>query len=309
MKKVFSNNELPHIWARQTQNEGRGSAMFFNGTKIYSYGYHFCMANIIKPGIVLFTDRTYSNSTAKHLNHTRGAVNHMEVITVPYPENDDLQKNLEAWKSRIQEQIEIIENKRKKPETHERAKGELSSLVKSIERFFEVTEQTISKKLPGTSAENTRKEFLLHFEVAKNLQALPELKKKLERKAKADERALKIRNAKAIEEAKEKLLQWRKGARVYIHSSYGLPVYLRAIKTHKSDQPGSLVDTIETSIGARVKYESGKLLYKLIQAGKDIKGHDIDGYTVISVNGSLKIGCHEIDMKEVRRFAKSQGWV
>jgi hypothetical protein len=65
---------------------------------------------------------------------------------------------------------------------------------------------------------------------------------------------------------------------------------------------------IETSKGARVSYEAGKLLFARIKAGKDVKGHDIDGYTVISINGVLKIGCHEIEMAEVHRFAKSEGW-
>jgi hypothetical protein len=33
MKTVFSNSELPHIWARQSQTEGRTSngSMFFSG--------------------------------------------------------------------------------------------------------------------------------------------------------------------------------------------------------------------------------------------------------------------------------------
>lgn len=62
------------------------------------------------------------------------------------------------------------------------------------------------------------------------------------------------------------------------------------------------------SKGARVSYEAGKLLFAMIKAGKDVKGHDIDGYTVISINGVLKIGCHVIEMAEVHRFAKMEGW-
>jgi hypothetical protein len=196
MKTVFTNNELPHIWAAQKQSSGKGSAMFFEGTKIYSYGYHFCMANIIAPGIVLVTDRGYSNSTARHLSHVRYSINHMERISVPYPENDDLQKNYSAWTEHIKDQIAILENTRKKPETKERSKNELSSLVANVNRFFEVTGQSISKKLISVSEENTRKEFLIFFNVAKDLQALPELRKKLERKDKAEKRAKEKRDAK-----------------------------------------------------------------------------------------------------------------
>lgn len=147
---------------------------------------------------------------------------------------------------------------------------------------------------------------MIFFEVAKNLQALPELKKKLERKEKAEKKAEEKRNATRIAQRKIDLLEWRMGKKKYV-DSYGFegePVYLRAV-TYKQ---GEIQHEIQTSKGARVKYESGKLLYKLIQAGKDIKGHDIDGYTVISLNGVLKVGCHEITRKEIDRFARKEGW-
>ncbi len=37
---------------------------------------------------------------------------------------------------------------------------------------------------------------------------------------------------------------------------------------------------------------------------KDIKGYNIEGYTVISLNGTLKIGCHNINMDSVKRLDK-----
>jgi hypothetical protein len=40
----------------------------------------------------------------------------------------------------------------------------------------------------------------------------------------------------------------------------------------------------------------------MIKAKRDIKGHQIDGYTVISINGTLKIGCHDIDMTYVKKI-------
>jgi hypothetical protein len=299
MKTVFQTSELVHIWAAQKQEEGKnsGRSVFFNGPKIYSYGYHFCMGNIIKPGIVLITTRKHSVTTSSHVSSAFSAVNHMEIIEVPYPENESLEKNLSYWISDIKDLIAIIENPRKKQDTKDRAKGELSRLVEIVNRFLEVTEQSISKKLPFESGEKTRKEFLLYFDVAKNLQALPDLKKKLEAKEKADEQLRLKRIADTIKEAKAKLLQWRKGGKVYAMSGNGLPVYLRVED-----------DEITTSAGARVSIKAGKVLFNMIQSGRDVKGHSIDGYTVISVNGVLKIGCHEIDMKEVKRFAKTQGW-
>jgi hypothetical protein len=61
---------------------------------------------------------------------------------------------------------------------------------------------------------------------------------------------------------------------------------------------------IETSQGAKVSVDAAKVLYLMIQAKRDIKGHNIDGYTVISINGVLTIGCHKIDMKYVHKIGK-----
>ena len=46
MKTVFKIDEVAHIWANQTQNEGRTSAnnFYFRDRAIYSYGSHFCIA-------------------------------------------------------------------------------------------------------------------------------------------------------------------------------------------------------------------------------------------------------------------------
>src|SRR6187549_33787 len=119
MKSVFSTREVPHIWAKQSQSEGRNSAknVFFNDKLIYSYGSHFCMGNIINDNTVLLTSRTYSNTTHKHQNYVWRAVSHLEVIRVPYPERNIDDKNATYWIDRIKEQKNILDNTRKRPET------------------------------------------------------------------------------------------------------------------------------------------------------------------------------------------------
>lgn len=108
MKTVFNSSEVAHVWARQSQDHGRSNAsVYFEGAKIYSYGSHFCMGNIIKDGIVLITNRSYSVTTSKHLGWVRYAVNHMEQIYVPHPEGK-LIDQLPAWKNRIEANLEII---------------------------------------------------------------------------------------------------------------------------------------------------------------------------------------------------------
>src|SRR5687768_2307948 len=81
MKQVFNNSEVPHIWAQQSQPSGRNSNgnIYFEGATIYSYGRHFPMATI-EGNDVFLTKKTYSNSTAKHLNKTWSAISHKNII-------------------------------------------------------------------------------------------------------------------------------------------------------------------------------------------------------------------------------------
>ena len=59
---------------------------------------------------------------------------------------------------------------------------------------------------------------------------------------------------------------------------------------------------IETTQGVKVRVEPALDLYRLIKLGKNVRGHRIDHYTVTSVNGKLKIGCHDINMDSVRKL-------
>ncbi len=42
-----SIEEVAHIWASQSQSEGRAASMFFRDNRIYSYGEHFEIARIV----------------------------------------------------------------------------------------------------------------------------------------------------------------------------------------------------------------------------------------------------------------------
>lgn len=289
MKTVFPTSELVHIWAKQSQNNGRNatSNVFFDGSRIYSYGRHFCMGDIIKPGIVLLTDRTYSNTTRKHQSAVRHAVNHMEQIHVPYPES--FTSSLQVWEERIKDQLSIIGHPRKRQSTKDSARVELTRIASTIERYCNVT----GNKLP--------KDFKKTLKMATDEQACKKLAEKLgkeeaEREQAARER-MKERNREETERKQQAFEQWKQGVSSYYHDFRGFPVALRA-------KDGN----VETSHGARVAYESAKLLYTMIVNGKDIKGHNIDGYTVISMNGVLTIGCHKIEREEIERFAKTQNW-
>lgn len=63
-------------------------------------------------------------------------------------------------------------------------------------------------------------------------------------------------------------------------------------------------EKVETSQGIKIFVSEASKLYKMICNGVDIKGHRIGGYVVTSINGTLKIGCHNIDMDSVHNVGK-----
>lgn len=305
MKTVFTSNEIAHVWARQSQEEGRnsGGSIYFRNERIYSYGSHFCMARIIGNGKVLITNRGYSVSTSKHLSLVRGAVNHLDRVYVAYPEDSNLVRNLEAFRVRIANLLTDLNNPRKRPETKERVRGELAGTVGSIERYLAAvgkTEKDVKKELGSEY-----KTFAAFRDAAVNDQARGELAVKLEKERKAraarDLKERKERNKKSA----EALELWKSGGNVsaYSYNWSDLPVVLRAIPANETEK-----EYVQTSQGAIVPYKAAKTLYELIKAGKDIKGFDIGGYTVTGLNGVLTIGCHKIERTEVERFANSQTW-
>lgn len=94
MKRVFSNmDQVIHLWANQTQSDARCTNVFFNGTKIWSYGYHYLLGQIhtykgVK--VALINSNYYSNTTAKHQRSAWGAVAHLTRIYVSDPSDSSL---------------------------------------------------------------------------------------------------------------------------------------------------------------------------------------------------------------------------
>lgn len=77
MKTVFNNAQTAHVWAQQTQDQGRSTNgnLFFRGKVIYSYGHHFPLAMFVPEyDIVLVNSDSYSVSTSKHQGYVRQTI-------------------------------------------------------------------------------------------------------------------------------------------------------------------------------------------------------------------------------------------
>jgi len=285
MKTVFTDiNVVAHLWASQAQTNARNSGNFyFNGLTIYSYGSHFPIAQIWDKdnNIVFFTSRNYSNTTSKHKGCVSYAINHKKRFTLPDVELNskwDQDTRHEKNKNYYLNTIEELIKKQKKARKYNYM-PEIGSLLNEFREYINLF------KLAGKLIKAEKELLTIDVNTLFAGCNFTELREKKEKQ----------KTAKQIADNKKWLFNWSG-----LHLKYKAnKVYLRYNKES---------DEIETSKGARVPARESKILYDRIQAGKDIKGMKIGYYTVISLNGVLKIGCHEIERDEINRIAKIMNW-
>ena len=111
-----TNSEIAHIWANQLEYKGQQGNLFYSGSTIYSYGYHFAIAKHIDYKTVLITNRGYSVSTAKHINLVRSAISHKDVIYCNDPTKSH-DHNISEFINQIVYQAGFLVNA-KKPEKY-----------------------------------------------------------------------------------------------------------------------------------------------------------------------------------------------
>lgn len=268
MRTKFSNSELTHIWAQQSQESGRGSNMYFEGPSIYSYGRHFEIARFVDKGHVLFTSRGYSPTTAKHKSYTLRAISHKTIFTVPSFE--DHHENAEYYLTHYKEEIEKASRARKSGEWHLAHAQDYRHEAQEYARLFAKFLSAKEKKAISAMADIDEK-------------VLEACRKRLAEEQK-----------RAIAKRKEDIEKWRAGETQICAIRSLKKIFLRL---------NSTTEEIETSWGARVPLKAAKLLWHMIKAEKPVHGFSIGNYTVVSyIGGILKIGCHAIEQNEIDRI-------
>lgn len=85
MKTVFPNSyDCILRWSLQTQAYGQNAkkTVYFKGTRVFSYGDHFPMANFVERGgnraLIISTDR-YSPTTTRHQHYVWKVTHHLSI--------------------------------------------------------------------------------------------------------------------------------------------------------------------------------------------------------------------------------------
>lgn len=280
MKKVFPNtSEVIHVFAQQTQSEGRNgtSSVFFRDNNIYSYGYHYLLGEYINYDTIIINDFGYSVTTSKHISELKQGTNHKNQFLT----SDICIKSVQGA---IDYNLKKL-SRAKKPEIYI---SNITMLVSNLSKWVEFCKlNKIEHKYKVKKSDYKYKKIV---KIANDLLS-PEVIEKIKLKAKKD--AIKQKKAEA-----KKLKSYLVDFNTYKINRFscGDFDYLRLSKCS---------EFVETSQNIRIEKNEAKKLYIAIKRKVDIKGYKIGYYTVNSINGTLKVGCHNIDIKSVNNVGKT----
>lgn len=282
--KTFRNNaELSHAWANGTHNEGKASNMHFRQDVIFSYGSHYEISRkVISPitGQTVFfvNSNGYSNTTAKHTNHVWNSIpDGVHAFKVPFIQALTIYGKANYFR---------IDN--------------LPAIIERMALYVlnHCTDQINARSYFGHYAAASS----LYVDIMAicglfGLQCPPRPENWIEAENKANllratvtERQ-KIAEQKKLEKNRELLNKWMNNE--YNGQLYDIPVHLRVSKCGKF---------VETTKGARVTMDQAQVLLSCLKAGHDVKGYNIEGFTVIeNTPEHVKIGCHVINWDAINR--------
>ena len=280
MKTVFSDvSQVTHLWANQLQDNAKNSGhnFFFSGKTIYSYGYHFPIAKHVTndngQSCVLFTERSYSLTTAKHISVVRQAVNHKDIVYCYSPESSH-EEHFKHWLRNAESVAKSLLSARK-PEKY---LNELQAIKDRVQKYCTFFSVVPSETLTAVLSIGNKAEFSQYAD------------KKAEY-----EKAEAVRQQKELEKKhKKSLAEWRKGKthRLYTHNGYDF------LRLNTSE------NRIETTQAVQIPFELGKKLWESIKDNKLTVGEKVMNFEVLEVGKTVKIGCHNFKTDYLLKFGQ-----
>lgn len=269
----YSNYDVAHRFATGIGYRCRGHNMFFENGAIYSYGYHFVIAEKYR-GKLLWNDQTYSHSTAKHQSYVRSACCQYDFIHCAIlegvPEQGEsyfADKNFEHWLRDIKYIAENYLAKARKPEKYLAQIYAICDKAETFATFFEC-------KLP--------KEFKIWRQTTDKGKVIEELKKEAARKQREQRRL-----------AKEQIEKFLKGEARTCYSDYQLLRY------------NAEKERVETSKAVDIPREIARRFWLSLKDNTAKVGDKVLYYTVNHLNGDVHIGCHKFKKQYLIDFGQS----
>lgn len=277
MRHSFTNAaDVIHLFAQQSQDEAHSSNVFFNKTKIYSYGHHYLLGEFItnKAGTnaIMINDSGYSVTTSKHIWELRSATRQYKQF---FKQSTDPKSVLYTLESLLKSL-----GTARKPEKY------ILPAQQLIEDFNKFNEWSGLKH--SIELKETFKQIKVIAKLFDNSSAGVNVLEYAKNKAAAEKKAAAAAQKKALKNFFEFKTSFVRGEEDFCRINLN-------------------TNQIETSQGVKIDVKQGATLYRLIKAGKDISGltiGDRNQYTVISLNGVLKVGCHHINRKNMEMIGE-----
>lgn len=307
MRTVYPTNEIAHLWAHQTQAHARnaGRTFFFTGRRLYSYGSHFVVAEIIHHAdpqafapFVFFNAARYSMSTNRHQRYARNAIpSHMRVVEVhAWESGDRLRQPADLVASLTHHVADLLAKAyraRVARDFYLDGAARTADDARFLAQFYGLPEP----QFPSLSLEGGKAIAAAQARVAEQVR---------QQEREARERA-------RIEMAAQ-LRDWRNGTgSIYLRTGWSqMPT---ALRVSPSDP-----DEVETTQGARFPVRHAVRLWPILKSLRERgesyqrNGHSIHlgEYVLDSFNaetGELRAGCHTLEWSEIERFARVLGLI
>ena len=286
MKKVFQNtSEVVHVFAQQTQSEGRNQSgsIYFRENKIYSYGSHYLLGEFINNDTIIINDFGYSVTTSKHISELINATSQHNQFFTSSIDIKHVQTEINAF-------LKCLTNARK-PEIYI---SNITKLESNLTKWVNYCKENKIKK-----EHFSRYNFLVNksdynykkiVKIANSL-LTPETIEQLKAKGKKDAIKQKAKDKKELKIKLDKFNTYE-----IDRFKIGQFDYLRL------SQNGEFV---ETSQNIRIEKNEAKKLYFAIKNKINIQGQKIGYYTINKIdNMALTVGCHKICIKSVKKIGE-----
>lgn len=282
MKKVFTDKStVAHLWANKCQSDATttGRNYYFHNDTIYSYGSHFPIAKHIKneagEAAILFTTRSYSNTTSKQIAVTYQACRNQNIIFCTYPDQYRHKENVEAWEKKIEYQAQKL-LKAKKPELYLNEIDRISYQAKKYLSYFDIQPGVVLTELMNITNKDKYKEF--------------------------SENRAKIEKIEAANKQKELLKAHKKQLIKFLNfeiDRINIDIKKDFLRFNKESK------RIETTQKVLIPFEAGKKLFEALENDLLKINDEILSYSVNYIDKkTVKIGCHTFDKKHLLSFGK-----
>ena len=98
-----TNKETIKTYLQQELTHGNSPNVFFEHSRIYSYGYHYILGRFLDNNLLIINDSGYSPTTSKHIHLLRDTANELNIInySVMSVELNSVHAQLKEFESKL----------------------------------------------------------------------------------------------------------------------------------------------------------------------------------------------------------------